>query len=134
MAAIPARLQLGDSLDDPPASCKILGHAAVIDTSSSCEFGVGPDISGIELVCISQTGTTPHFTIGLDGYDPGDDTWENLITSADITGAATTVVKINPHIVALANVSATRLPRRRMRATITFTSGTATGSLTVFAA
>lgn len=132
--AIPTQLQQGDSLDDAPSSCVILAHATPIDITGSCEFGVGPNVDGIEAVCVSQAGTSPVFTIGIDAFDQADGTWENLITSASITGAATTVVKVNPHIVALANVAATRLVRRRMRVTVTYTSGTATGSLIVHAA
>ena len=137
MAAIPVNLRAVDpaqSILEKPSTAKILGHAATIDTTSSCEFGVGPHISGVELVCVSQAGSSPSFTIGIDGWDEGDLTWENLVTSAAIVGAATTIVKVNPHIVAGANLSATRLVRRRMRATVTYTSGTATGSLTLHAA
>ena len=131
---LPANAQLavpGQSLEDPNASIQICPSTQTFDVTSSCEFGVGKHISGLEAVCTTVAGTSPSFTIGLDAYDIAAQAWENLITSAAITGAATTVIKVNPHIVAATNVSATRLVRRRMRVTVTFTSGVTTGSIVV---
>jgi hypothetical protein len=81
----------------------ILAHAATIDTTSSCEFSTGPMTDVVELVCVSQTGASPVFTIGLDYFDEADQTWINLITSANITGAATTVVQVNPYAPPISN-------------------------------
>jgi hypothetical protein len=132
--AIPVKFpNPGDSLENAPASAVILTAARVIDVTGSCEFGVGPGVRVIELVCVSQTGSSPSFTIGIDGWDPASGTWENLVTSATISTAATTVVQVNPYGVPITNSLAQRACRRRMRATVTYTSGTATGSLVVHA-
>ena len=86
MAAIPVNLRAVDpaqSILEKPSTAKILGHAATIDTTSSCEFGVGPPISGVEQVCVSQAGSSPSFTIGIDGNpDTLKDIKEGVVTAS----------------------------------------------------
>ncbi len=125
----------GDSLNDPPSSLVVCPSTQTLDvTDTSFEFSVDPRVQVVELVCKSATGTSPNFTIGLDGWDPAANGWEVLITSAAVTSAATTVVQVNPETAPITNSSCQRPVRRRMRVNLTVTSGTTTGSLCLHSA
>ena len=117
------------SLDNLPASIGLVATpAAGFTVTASAEFAVVQNARVVEAVVTQTSGTaTPAYTVGIDGWNPAAGAWENLITSASVatTGAATTVVQVNPNTAPISNSSTQRPPRRRMRVTVTHTNATA---------
>lgn len=128
MAAFtPQAAQLLGGLQDLPNGIPLVLSGSYTATASA-EFSVAAGAKVVEAVVVQTSGTaTPAYTVGIDGFNPADSTWENLITSASVasTGAITTVVQVNPGAPPISNSSAQRVVRRKMRVTVTHTNATA---------
>ena len=130
MAGFTAQVpELRGTLDDNPQSIPLVLLPTVgFTATANGEFSVGPHVKVVEAVVVQTSGTaTPAYTVGIDGWNPAAGAWENLITSASVatTGAATTVVQVNPLVPPISNSSAQRVPRRRMRVVVTHTNANA---------
>lgn len=69
---------------------------------------------GVQLVVdvTAISGTSPTFTVTVEGKDPASDKYYTLLTSAALSAVGTTVLTVYPGVTAAANVAASQaLPR-----------------------
>lgn len=118
MAAPVALLtHLRGQLDGEGPGSVIIFAGGVYDGNFDIEFGVGPHYTNVEFswITLGAIGGAPSYIFSLQGFDEASSTWENLISSAAVVSAASGYISINPDLPAVTNVSAPRVPRRRMR-------------------
>lgn len=85
--------------------------AAVVNTAR---------VKGLRLVIdVTASSATPSVVATIDGVDAASGKYFNLLTSAAITGAGTTVLSIAPGITVASNVSAAAILPDAVRITLT---------------
>lgn len=117
-----------------PAESVLVVSGAYTATASA-EFGLGPEYTVVEAVAVATAkAATPSVVFAIQGYNPATDAWETLIAGTALTDAGTSAIQVNPNTPSVANVSAQRVVRRRMRVLATHDDADAlTYSITVFA-
>lgn len=107
----------GLTRDNPEIAIVPIG---AYDTTANAEFGVDPGVTIVEAVLVATVEeSTVSLTLALEAYDIATDTWDPLITSSAMTAIGVIYVQANPTSSAISNVSAQRVPTRRMRVVVT---------------
>lgn len=90
------------------------------DTTANVEFDVDPRLEVVEVVVVATAiVATPSVTFDLQAFDIATATWESVVISAAVTAVSKTTLQANPFTPAVTNVSAQRVPARRMRVVAT---------------
>lgn len=55
----------------------------------------------------------------IDGFDPLSETWYNILTASAVTAVGTTVLRVHPDLVAVANLTANDFLPRKYRVVMT---------------
>ena len=120
----------------PPAAGVIMASAARTASAASTEFGPPPGTVGLTFrIDASASAATPSVVFTVQGWDAAANEWFDILTSAAVTGAGTTTLKVDPRITAAANTVAQHAPVPRMRVNaVAGDADSLTYSVTVFAA
>lgn len=74
------------------------------------------DYRGVHIIIDATAKTaTPSVVFTIQGYDPVNDTWYDLLVSAAITGVSNTLLSLYPGLAATANVSISQVLPEKWR-------------------
>jgi len=133
--AAPVKNANAEQLEGVPSQA-VLVVSGAYTAAATIEFAVPANATIIEAaIWCTLDPASASVTLSLEGYNPGSDVWESLITAAALATVDTgKFIQVNPWVPSVSNVSAQRAVRRRMRARIVVAdTDSFTYSVTVYA-
>jgi hypothetical protein len=101
-----------------PGAGELYASAARTATPTAREFGPPEGAVGLTIrIDVSASAATPSVVFTIQARDEVAGEWFDILASAAITGAGSTVMRVDPRIVASANVVAQSALFPRMRLT-----------------
>lgn len=88
-----------------PASATLVGSAAKT-ASADWHFAIAKARGIIVVIRATASAATPSVVFTIRGYDPQTDATWDILVSAAVTGAGTTVLRVYPGMAAVTNVAA----------------------------
>lgn len=111
------------SQEQTPYSVVWFGLAARTATPATNGVALPSQASAVMISIVTTASAAPSTIFAIDGYDPATDTYFNLATSAAVVGNGTTILRVYPGAVPVANVGVDNVVPRVIRVTATHGNG-----------